>query len=100
MNPFLQAFIPKSLVCWNEGYTKQIFFNDLRAGITVGFISLPLAIAFAIASGVTPERGLHTAIIAGFLISLFGGSRLQVGGPTGALSYCYMQPFSAMAMMG
>jgi SulP family sulfate permease len=56
------------------------------AGVIVGIVALPLAIAFAIASGLPPERGLYTAIIAGFLISAFGGSRVQIGGPTGASS--------------
>jgi SulP family sulfate permease len=66
------------------GYTRQQFLADLGAGIIVGIVALPLAIAFAIASGVPPERGLYTAIIAGFLISVLGGSRVQIGGPTGA----------------
>src|SRR5688572_24512109 len=79
-----QAFVPKSIVCLREGYGRQFFFNDLLAGVTVGVIALPLAIAFAIASHVRPEQGLYTAIVAGFLISLLGGSRVQVGGPTGA----------------
>ena len=60
------------------------FVADLGAGVIVGIVALPLAIAFAIASGVTPDRGLYTAIIAGFLISALGGSRVQIGGPTGA----------------
>src|SRR2546425_1918475 len=77
-------FIPKSIVCLREGYGRQFFFHDLLAGLTVGVIALPLAIAFAIASHVRPEQGLYTAIIAGFLISLLGGSRVQIGGPTGA----------------
>lgn len=77
-------YIPKSVVCFQEGYTKEYFFNDLLAGVTIGVIALPLALAFAIASGVSPERGLFTAIVAGFLISLLGGSRVQIGGPTGA----------------
>lgn len=77
-------FIPKSIVCFREGYSKETFLNDLFAGVSVGIIALPLALAFAIASGVTPEKGLFTAIIAGFLISLLGGSRVQIGGPTGA----------------
>src|ERR1041385_7300518 len=78
------AFVPKSIVCLREGYGKQFFFNDLLAGLTVGVIALPLAIAFAIASHVRPEQGLYTAVVAGFLISLLGGSRVQIGGPTGA----------------
>lgn len=79
-----QDFIPKSVLCFKEGSSKKYFFNDLFAGISVGVIALPLALAFAIGSGVDPERGLFTAIVAGFLISLLGGSRVQIGGPTGA----------------
>jgi len=66
------------------GYTREQFFADLVAGVIVGIVALPLAIAFAIASGVGPERGLFTAIVAGFIISALGGSRVQIGGPTGA----------------
>lgn len=67
-------------------YSSKTFLNDLTAGIIIGIVALPLAIAFAIASGVEPERGLFTAIIAGFFISLLGGSRVQIGGPTGAFA--------------
>lgn len=67
-----------------QSYSRQQFVTDLTAGVIVGIVALPLAIAFAIASGVTPDRGLYTAIIAGFLISALGGSRVQIGGPTGA----------------
>nr|WP_320119435.1 sulfate permease [uncultured Marinifilum sp.] len=67
-----------------KGYNAQAFQKDLFAGIIVGIVALPLAIAFAVASGVSPEKGLITAIVAGFLISLLGGSRVQIGGPTGA----------------
>ncbi|QQS34808.1 MAG: sulfate permease [Ignavibacteriales bacterium] len=67
-----------------KGYTKQQFLSDLTAGVIVGIVALPLAIAFAIASGVSPEKGLITAVIAGFIISALGGSRVQIGGPTGA----------------
>ncbi|MBA3958366.1 MAG: sulfate permease [Parachlamydiaceae bacterium] len=84
MFSFVKEFIPKTFVCLQEGYSKKIFFADLFAGISVGVIALPLALAFAIASGVLPEQGLFTAIIAGFLISFLGGSRVQIGGPTGA----------------
>ena len=77
-------FIPKSIICLWEGYSKKLFFDDLFAGMSVGVIALPLSLAFAIASGVTPEKGLFTAIVAGFLISLLGGSRVQIGGPAGA----------------
>src|SRR5450631_1718674 len=65
-------------------YNRAQFSKDLAAGVIVGIVALPLAIAFAIASGVSPEKGLYTAIIAGFIISLLGGSRVQIGGPTGA----------------
>src|SRR6187431_1565251 len=75
--------VPK-LVTTLKGYTREQLFADLTAGVVVGIVALPLAIAFAIASGVTPDRGLYTAIIAGFLISALGGSRVQIGGPTGA----------------
>ena len=65
-------------------YDRRQFAADLTAGIIVGIVALPLAIAFAIASGLTPERGLYTAVVAGFIISALGGSRVQIGGPTGA----------------
>ena len=77
-------FIPKSYLYLRSGYTLSTFKKDLLAGLTVGMIALPLAMAFAIASGVAPEKGLYTAVIAGFLISALGGSRIQIGGPTGA----------------
>jgi sulfate permease, SulP family len=77
-------FRPKSIVCIREGYDRQRILADVLAGVTVGFIAFPLAMALAIASGVGPERGLYTAVIAGFLISALGGSRVQIGGPTGA----------------
>lgn len=67
-----------------KNYSKETFMADLMAGIIVGIVALPLAIAFAIASGVSPEKGIITAIIAGFIISLLGGSKVQIGGPTGA----------------
>ena len=75
--------IPK-IVTSLETYDRPQFLSDLTAGVVVGIVALPLAIAFAIASGVTPDRGLWTAIVAGFLISVLGGSRVQIGGPTGA----------------
>jgi sulfate permease, SulP family len=77
------VLVPK-LYTTLQSYSRAQFFNDLTAGVIVGIVALPLAIAFAIASGVTPDRGLYTAIIAGFLISALGGSRVQIGGPTGA----------------
>src|SRR5213083_1273762 len=76
-------FHPKSLDCF-KNYNRAAFAADLAAGLTVGIIALPLAIGFAIASGVTPAQGRWTAIIAGFLISALGGSKVQIGGPTGA----------------
>jgi sulfate permease, SulP family len=77
------VLVPK-LVTTLRGYTREQFTADLTAGVIVGIVALPLSIAFAIASGVGPERGLYTAIVAGFLISALGGSRVQIGGPTGA----------------
>lgn len=77
-------FVPKSVVCLREGYTRDAVLRDVTAGVVVAVVALPLALAFAIASGVPPERGLYTAIVAGFLISALGGSRVQIGGPTGA----------------
>src|SRR5215203_3680518 len=67
-----------------ERYDRRQLADDVIAGVIVGVVAIPLAIAFAIASGVTPDKGLWTAIIAGFLISVLGGSRVQIGGPTGA----------------
>lgn len=67
-----------------KNYNKQAFMSDLMAGVIVGIVALPLAIAFAIASGVEPEKGIATAVIAGFIISFLGGSKVQIGGPTGA----------------
>jgi len=75
---------PKLFSILRKGYSAKDFSSDLTAGIIVGIVALPLAIAFAIASGVKPEQGLYTAIIAGFFIAIFGGSRAQVSGPTGA----------------
>lgn len=77
-------FHPKSLTCL-KGYNKTTFMSDLMAGVIVGIVALPLAIAFAIASGVSPEKGIITAVIAGFIVSALGGSKVQIGGPTGAL---------------
>ena len=79
----MKVFDPK-IVFTLKHYTKKQFYSDLMAGVIVGIVALPLAIAFGIASGVTPEKGLFTAIIAGFIVSLLGGSRVQIAGPTGA----------------
>src|SRR5437868_2545539 len=76
-------FVPQLVTCLRS-YSRRQFFADTTAGVVVGIVALPLAMAFAIASGLTPAQGLYTAIIAGFLISALGGSRVQIGGPTGA----------------
>jgi len=81
--PPARAFVPK-LATTLKNYSREQFVRDLIAGVIVGIVALPLSIAFAIASGVTPDRGLYTAIVAGFVISVLGGSRVQIGGPTGA----------------
>lgn len=81
---YLRMFEPKLFTVLREGYGLQTFKADAIAGLTVAIVALPLAMALAIASGTTPEKGLYTAIIAGFLISALGGSRVQIGGPTAA----------------
>ncbi|HEX7088121.1 MAG TPA: SulP family inorganic anion transporter [Vicinamibacterales bacterium] len=78
-----QEFTPK-LIESLRGYNRQTFVSDLLAGLTVGVVALPLAMAFAIASGVTPQAGIYTAIVGGFIVAVLGGSRIQVSGPTGA----------------
>src|SRR5271163_4858018 len=79
----VRDYLPKSFLMLRN-YTGRIFVSDLVAGVTVGLVALSLAMAFAIASGVTPQSGLYTAIVAGFLISALGGTSTQIGGPTGA----------------
>ena len=74
---------PRLLDCLRD-YGRRTLASDLLAGLTVGVVALPLAMAFGIASGVTPQAGIYTAIVGGFLVSLLGGSRIQIGGPTGA----------------
>lgn len=83
----IAKFHPASLSLLRH-YSFNEFTNDLSAGLTVGVVALPLAMAFAIASGMTPESGIYTAIIAGFFISLLGGCRVQIGRPCRCL-YCY-----------
>lgn len=78
----LKSFIPKSFLCLKEGYSLATLRKDLTAGLTVGIIAFPLAMAYAIGANIPPEKGLFTAIIAGFLISFLGGCRVQIGGPT------------------
>ena len=77
-------FKPKFFIVLKSGIDRKQLTSDVLSGIVVGIVALPLAIAFAVASGVSPEKGLITAIVAGFLISLLGGSRVQIGGSTGA----------------
>jgi len=77
------SFRPKLIECLKD-YSRADFFADLVAGLTVGIVALPLAMAFGIASGVKPEAGIFTAVVGGFIISALGGSRVQIGGPTGA----------------
>ncbi|MCU0828978.1 MAG: SulP family inorganic anion transporter [Tabrizicola sp.] len=90
----LTEFLPKLLTVWREGYSIFDLKADALAGLTVAIVALPLSMAIAIASGVGPERGLYTAIVGGFLVSLLGGSRYQIGGPAGAfivlVSACVM----------
>src|ERR1700756_3913050 len=76
-------WLPKSVLCLRD-YNLNKFSHDLVAGITVGLVALPLAMAFSIASGLTPQAGIYCAVVTGFLISLLGGSKTQIGGPTGA----------------
>src|SRR3982075_3297900 len=76
-------WLPKSVLCLRD-YSLNKFLHDLLAGITVGLGALPLAMAFAIASGLTPQAGIYCAVVTGFLISALGGSTTQIGGPTGA----------------
>lgn len=95
-------FRPKLFTVLKEGYTKQNLVQDLLAGVIVGIVALPLAIAFGIASGASPEAGILTAIVAGFLISFFGGSKVQIGGPTGAfivIVYGIIQEYGMNGLM-
>src|SRR5208282_563371 len=78
-----ERWLPKSILSLRD-YSLSKFLHDLVAGITVGLVALPLAMAFAIASGLTPQAGIYCAIVTGFLISALGGSKMQIGGPTGA----------------
>jgi sulfate permease, SulP family len=83
MTPAITAWLPKSVLLLRK-YDRHKFLSDLIAGITVGLVALPLAMAFAIASGLPPQAGIYCAIVTGFLISALGGSKTQIGGPTGA----------------
>jgi SulP family sulfate permease len=81
---FAELYLPKLVTVWREGYGIADFRADVFAGLTVAIVALPLSMAIAIASGVTPDRGLYTAVVGGFIVSLLGGSRFQIGGPAGA----------------
>ena len=81
---FWDLYSPKLITVWREGYGFADFRADAMAGLTVAIVALPLSMAIAIASGAAPERGLYTAIVGGFFVSLLGGSRFQIGGPAGA----------------
>ncbi|MBC9882001.1 SulP family inorganic anion transporter [Bradyrhizobium sp. INPA01-394B] len=81
---FAELYLPKLVTVWREGYGLADFRADVFAGLTVAIVALPLSMAIAIASGVTPDRGLYTAVVGGFIASLLGGSRFQIGGPAGA----------------
>src|ERR1700726_1311768 len=86
MSRLLASWSPWMPKLWSvlPGYRRRDFVSDLIAGITVGLVALPLAMAFGIASGVTPQAGIYTAILGGMVVSLLGGSKLQIAGPTGA----------------
>ncbi|UWU91727.1 SulP family inorganic anion transporter [Bradyrhizobium sp. CB1015] len=81
---FAELYLPKLVTVWREGYGMADFRADVFAGLTVAIVALPLSMAIAIASGVTPDRGLYTAVAGGFIASMLGGSRFQIGGPAGA----------------
>ena len=83
-SPAWHLFVPKLVTVLRQGYGAASLRQDLLAGLTVAIVALPLSMALAIASGAAPAVGLHTAIVAGFLISALGGSRVQIGGPTAA----------------
>lgn len=96
------SFVPESFSAFGKDYSREKFVNDIMAGVIVGIVALPLAIAFAIASGVKPEQGIYTAVVAGFLISVFSGSRVQIGGPTGAfivVLFSIVQEFGFQGLM-
>src|SRR5688572_32399825 len=79
----MSPWVPRSIECLRH-YTRAQLISDVTAGVTVGLVALPLAMAFAISSGLAPQAGIYCAIVTGFLISALGGSRTQIGGPTGA----------------
>ena len=82
--PNSDRLIPALFMCFKEGYSLSTLRSDMIAGLTVAIVALPLAMAMAVASGASPDKGLVTSVVAGFFISFLGGSRVQIGGPTGA----------------
>src|SRR6516162_10073240 len=97
---FAELYLPKLVTVWREGYGLGDFRADILAGLTVAIVALPLSMAIAIASGVTPERGLYTSIFGGFLVSALGGSRFQIGGPAGAFIVLVAATVSAHGVDG
>src|SRR5258707_3536044 len=93
MTPALNAWLPKSVILLRD-YDRHKFVSDLLAGITVGLVALPLAMAFAIASGVSPQAGIYCAIVTVFIISALGGSKTQIGWPARAVSYVEYRPIA------
>src|SRR6478735_7109076 len=81
---FAELYSPKLITVFREGYGVDDFRADIVSGLTVAIVALPLSMAIAIGSGVTPDRGLYAAVVGGFIVSLLGGSRFQIGGPAGA----------------
>ncbi len=94
---FAELYTPKLVTVLREGYGLAGLRADVLAGLTVAIVALPLSMAIAMASGATPERGLYTAIVGGFVVSLLGGSRFQIGGPAGPSSCWWRSPSSATA---
>ena len=84
------TYCPKIVTVLAEGYSLDCFRRDMLAALTVAIVALPLSMAIAVASGVSPERGLFAAVIGGFLVSALGGSRYQIGGPAGAQVDCHL----------
>src|SRR5690349_16163627 len=97
---FVDLFTPKLVTVFREGYGLKDLQADAVAGLTVAIVALPLSMAIAIGSGVTPERGLYTAIVGGFMVSLLGGSRFQIGGPAGAFIVLVAATVQAHGMDG
>ena len=95
-----RSYMPKSFEILSKGYSFALFRRDCISGLTVSIVSLPLAMALAIASGLAPAQGLYTAIVAGFIVALFGGSRYQIGGPTGAFAVLVLEVLQGYGYSG